>query len=192
MREGAYIYILSNWNNQVIYIGVTNDLRRRVAEHIAKINDGFPEKYNCTKLVYFEAGESMTAAIEREKQLKNWKRSWKNELINKENPEWVDLSEGIGVTQEYIKAVAASYRRDSIEGLYDLESKTSSQPQSIPVIAPPEPLQSASVIAASEQLQSAPVIAASEPQSCNRAGGLRLGGRNDGIGQARNDERGRR
>ena len=112
MREGAFIYILSNWNNSVTYIGVTNDLRRRVAEHQAKLHKGFPEKYNCNKLVYYEAGESMSAAIEREKQLKNWKRDWKNELISKENPLWEDFSASIEVTQEYVSAVAASYKSD--------------------------------------------------------------------------------
>ncbi|MBR5806652.1 MAG: GIY-YIG nuclease family protein [Oscillospiraceae bacterium] len=87
-----YVYILSNWNNQVIYIGVTNNLERRIYEHKNKLIDGFTKKYNIDKLVYFEETTDVKAAIEREKQLKCWKREKKNILINSINPEWNDLS----------------------------------------------------------------------------------------------------
>ena len=94
----------------MLYIGVTNNLMRRLAEHKAKVNsDSFTEKYQCDKLVYYEFGESFTDAIAREKQLKNWKRDWKNDLVLSMNPTWEDLAESIGVTQEYIAAVAAEY-----------------------------------------------------------------------------------
>ena len=95
VNDNAYIYFLANTYNTVLYLGVTNDAVRRVAEHKAKINKGFTYKYNCDKLVYFERYILMTDAIVREKQLKNWKREWKNKLINDFNPEWKDLSEEI-------------------------------------------------------------------------------------------------
>lgn len=85
MKETAYIYLMSNQHNTVLYIGVTNDLTRRVAEHKAKINKGFTTQYNVDKLVYFETTFSIHDAISREKQLKNWKRDWKNDLVNKDN-----------------------------------------------------------------------------------------------------------
>ena len=111
VNDNAYIYFLANTYNTVLYLGVTNDAVRRVAEHKAKINKGFTYKYNCDKLVYFERYILMTDAIVREKQLKNWKREWKNKLINDFNPEWKDLSEEIGVDNEYIEAIKAEYNR---------------------------------------------------------------------------------
>ncbi|TDR33103.1 GIY-YIG nuclease family protein [Hydromonas duriensis] len=105
----AYVYLMSNTHNTVLYIGVTNDLTRRVAEHKAKIQKGFTEKYNVDKLVYFESTNAMIDAITREKQLKNWKRAWKNDLIETTNPNWLDLADSIGVTQEYIDAVKTHY-----------------------------------------------------------------------------------
>ena len=101
--------MMSNARHTVLYIGVTHDLMRRVAEHKAKIHTGFTEKYNVDRLVYFEATDAMADAIAREKQLKNWKRAWKDELIVATNPNWVDLSESIGATQEYIDAVKGHY-----------------------------------------------------------------------------------
>ena len=109
MSQAAYTYIMSNAHNTVLYVGVTNDLTRRIAEHKAKIAKGFTEKYNVDKLVYFEVTEAMADAIAREKQLKNWKRAWKDELIVATNLNWVDLSESIGATQEYIDAVKGHY-----------------------------------------------------------------------------------
>ena len=75
-----------------IYIGVTNDLQRRVKEHKSKRVKGFSSRYNCVFLVYFEEFNSIEEAIKREKQLKKWNRSWKNELIKEKNPDWIDYS----------------------------------------------------------------------------------------------------
>ena len=109
MKKTAFVYFITNTHNNVLYIGVTNNLLRRVAEHKLKINKGFTYKYNCDKLVYFEAYDLVIDAIAREKQLKNWKREWKNVLVNKENPVWNDLSEEIGVTKEFIESIRAYY-----------------------------------------------------------------------------------
>lgn len=88
-----YIYIMSNNYNSVLYIGFTNDLMRRVMEHKNEAVAGFTRKYNCHKLVYYELYDSVTDAKKREKQLKEWNRPWKDELIDKTNPERKDLSE---------------------------------------------------------------------------------------------------
>ena len=90
--ETYYIYILSNHTNTTLYIGVTNNLRRRLYEHKNKLIEGFTSKYNINKLVYFEETTDIKAAIQREKNLKKWKREWKEELIKKSNPEFKDLS----------------------------------------------------------------------------------------------------
>ena len=87
-----YVYILTNWNNKVMYIGVTNDLERRVYEHKHKLVDGFTKKYNVSKLVYFETTTDVYAAISREKQLKNWSRKKKNQLVEKINPDWNEIA----------------------------------------------------------------------------------------------------
>jgi putative endonuclease len=110
MKKEAYIYFLTNRYNNVLYIGVTNNLVRRIAEHKAKINKGFASKYNCDKLVYYEEFNLMTDAIAREKQLKNWKREWKNKLVNDFNSQWKDLSDEIGVDNEYVDAIKVHYR----------------------------------------------------------------------------------
>ena len=88
-----YTYILTNWNNKVMYIGVTNHLARRLYEHRHQLADGFTKRYNVCKLVYYEDTEDVKAAIAREKQLKGWLRSKKNALVESTNPEWRDLSE---------------------------------------------------------------------------------------------------
>ena len=90
-KKYAYIYILTNKNNNVLYIGVTSYLKKRIWEHKNKVVDGFTKKYNLDKLVYFETGENIESAIEREKQLKNWHREWKFNLIKIQNPEFKDL-----------------------------------------------------------------------------------------------------
>ena len=86
-----YVYILANKNNSTIYIGVTNDLVRRIYEHKNNVVKGFTQKYNVHKLVYFEQTENIENAIIREKQLKNYSRERKEELINNVNPNWEDL-----------------------------------------------------------------------------------------------------
>ncbi|MBQ9535735.1 MAG: GIY-YIG nuclease family protein [Clostridia bacterium] len=92
MDNNYYVYILTNDNNKVMYIGVTNDLRRRLYEHRTHIVGGFTKKYKTHKLVYFEHTTDINAAIKREKQLKGWKRDKKNALVEAINPEWNDLS----------------------------------------------------------------------------------------------------
>jgi putative endonuclease len=86
------VYILTNKIHTVFYIGVTSNLPKRIHEHKNKLVDGFTKKYNVNKLVYFEQTEDVNSALTREKQLKNWKRDWKIELIVKNNPMWKDLS----------------------------------------------------------------------------------------------------
>ena len=90
-----YVYILASQRNGTLYVGVTNDLLRRVYEHKNGLADGFTKKYGVHFLVHFEATESIEAAIAREKQLKNWKREWKIALIEKDNPHWQDLYPGL-------------------------------------------------------------------------------------------------
>ena len=89
-----YVYLLTNWNNKVMYVGVTNNLERRIYEHENKLIKGFTEKYNVNKLVYFEETQDVNAAIEREKEIKKWRREKKNQLVNLMNPKWDDLSSG--------------------------------------------------------------------------------------------------
>ncbi|MBO5891979.1 MAG: GIY-YIG nuclease family protein [Oscillospiraceae bacterium] len=87
-----FVYILANWSDSVLYIGVTGNLTRRLYEHKNHLVDGFSSKYNTNKLVYFEETSDVYSAISREKQLKKWSRCKKNELITKANPQWADLS----------------------------------------------------------------------------------------------------
>ena len=94
-NKNYYIYILTNINNTTLYIGVTNDLIRRVYEHKNKLVDGFTKKYNLVKLVYFEQTTDVNVAIEREKQLKKWNRQKKIFLINNLNPGWIDLYDSL-------------------------------------------------------------------------------------------------
>ena len=88
-----YVYLLTNKSNRVLYVGVTNDLIRRMFEHRNKLVEGFTKRYNLVKLVYYEATSDIENAIRREKQLKNWHRDWKINLITQFNPDWMDLSE---------------------------------------------------------------------------------------------------
>jgi putative endonuclease len=97
MREEKYpaVYILAHRKNGVLYIGVTSALWNRVAAHKDGAVKGFTEKYHVKTLVWYEHHHMMEIAIKREKQLKKWKRDWKIELIEKFNPDWVDLHEQI-------------------------------------------------------------------------------------------------
>lgn len=95
MKENFYVYILSNQSNRVVYTGVTSNLVKRIWQHKNKVADGFTSKYNVNKLVYFENHDDAGNAIKREKNIKDWKRAWKNELIEKENPDWRDLYDDI-------------------------------------------------------------------------------------------------
>ena len=88
-----YVYILTNKTNKVLYIGITNNLVRRMYEHKNKLVEGFTKKYNLSKLIYFETTNDVNSALIREKQLKNWHRDWELNIINDHNPDWKDLSE---------------------------------------------------------------------------------------------------
>ena len=88
-----YVYIITNINNTVLYIGVTNNLARRMYEHKNKLIDGFSKKYNLCKLVYYAVTSDVVSAIEYEKKLKGYTRIRKINLINEMNPNWVDLSD---------------------------------------------------------------------------------------------------
>lgn len=87
-----FVYILASNNNTTIYIGVTNNIERRIYEHKNNLIDGFSKKYNTHKLVYLEETNSIEDAIKREKQLKGWKRNKKDLLINSINSNWQDLN----------------------------------------------------------------------------------------------------
>ena len=91
-----YVYLLTNWNNKVLYTGVTNNLERRLYEHKNGLVDGFTKKYHVHKLIYFEYTDDVLAAIAREKQIKGWTRKKKNDLIESINPQWQDLSDFTG------------------------------------------------------------------------------------------------
>ena len=91
MKYNYYVYILASKRNGTLYIGVTNDLIRRVYEHKKNIIKGFTSKYNVHRLVYYEHTHDVGAAITREKQLKKWKRAWNLKLIEEMNPERCDL-----------------------------------------------------------------------------------------------------
>ena len=85
------VYILASKRNGTLYIGVTSDLVKRILEHKNNVVEGFTKRYNVHHLVWYELHESMEPAINREKQLKEWKRKWKLELIERSNPNWHDL-----------------------------------------------------------------------------------------------------
>ena len=92
MNKTCAVYIMTNYSETSLYIGVTSNLPKRVWEHKNKAVEGFTEKYNVDKLVYFETTDSIESAIKREKQLKNWHREWKINLIKEKNPDFRDLS----------------------------------------------------------------------------------------------------
>ena len=94
-----YVYILSSERNGTLYVGITNDMIRRLTEHKTAISDGFTKKYNITQLVHIEEFTTAYDAIEREKCIKRWKRSWKIRLIEEHNPEWNDLSNHLAIEE---------------------------------------------------------------------------------------------
>ena len=91
INKTYYIYILSSSKRGTLYIGVTNNLFRRIIEHKKEINKGFTSKYHIKDLVYFEHTDNIESALQREKQIKKWNRQWKIELIETNNPNWNDL-----------------------------------------------------------------------------------------------------
>lgn len=97
MRERQpCVYILTNGQNGTLYVSVTSDLPARIAQHRAGTSDGFTKRYGITRLVYVETAETMPAAIAREKQLKRYRRDWKRNLIERDNPAWNDLAVALG------------------------------------------------------------------------------------------------
>lgn len=92
MSHNYYVYILTNRKQGALYIGVTNNLERRISEHKLGEARGFSKRYQVNKLVYYEHFTNITSAIEREKELKKWKRQWKINLFEKNNPDWDDIS----------------------------------------------------------------------------------------------------
>lgn len=92
MESAYYVYFMTNIRNKVLYVGVTGNLEKRMFEHKSGAFEGFTKKYKCQKLVYFEVFASPAQAITREKQIKGWVRAKKNMLVDKVNPEWLDLT----------------------------------------------------------------------------------------------------
>ncbi len=92
MTKEYYVYIIASDRNGTLYIGVTNDLIRRIEEHKTKKVKGFTSKYNIMKLVYYESFVDVKTALAEEKRIKAWKRAWKISLIEENNPHWKDLS----------------------------------------------------------------------------------------------------
>ncbi len=90
---GGWLYFMTNRRNGVLYVGVSADMPRRVWEHRTGTMEGFTERYGLTRLVYYEWHDRIIDAIQREKNIKHWKRAWKVDLIEKMNPEWTDLYE---------------------------------------------------------------------------------------------------
>ncbi|WP_058535587.1 GIY-YIG nuclease family protein [Legionella saoudiensis] len=95
MHTESYVYFLTNTYNNVLYVGVTNNLVRRVYEHKNRLMKGFTHKYNVNRLVYYEVCPDIIIAIKREKQINGWSREKKNNLIITMNPEWKDLYESL-------------------------------------------------------------------------------------------------
>ncbi len=91
LTKQYYVYILASRTRGTLYIGITNSLLQRIHQHKGQSEQGFTQKYNVYRLVYYESGEDVYAAITREKQLKKWNRQWKINLIEKSNPGWRDL-----------------------------------------------------------------------------------------------------
>ena len=91
IMAGGYVYILSNRPNGILYVGVTNDLVRRIHEHREGVVKGFSKTYGLKRLVYYEQYDDIRIAIQREKTMKHWSRAWKVRLIHGSNPEWDDL-----------------------------------------------------------------------------------------------------
>jgi putative endonuclease len=90
-----YVYIMTNKPHGVLYTGMTDDINRRAYEHREHLIGGFTDKYNCEVLVWYEPHETREGAFGRERRIKEWKRAWKNRLIEEMNPDWRDLAESL-------------------------------------------------------------------------------------------------
>ena len=102
MEHKGYVYFMTTSSNKVLYVGVTNSLKRRATEHAEGIGSEFTSKYTCNKLVYFESFPDIEQAIVREKQIKHFKREWKNQLVETINPEWLDLKQDIVIDPDIV------------------------------------------------------------------------------------------
>jgi putative endonuclease len=121
MTNSFYVYILASKRNGTLYIGVTNDLIRRIYEHKEGIVEGFTNRYGVHKLVYFEQTNDINSALLREKQLKKWNRRWKIELIEGFNPDWKDLTKDwiptyVGMTEVRLDSHPRSLSRTCLRG----------------------------------------------------------------------------
>lgn len=94
MDKGGFVYIIGNWTGDVIYVGVTSDLEKRIYQHRHKLVKSFSSRYNVSRLLYFKNFGEIEMAIQREKEIKAWRREKKNRLIVNANPEWKDLADG--------------------------------------------------------------------------------------------------
>ncbi|MEQ8309258.1 MAG: GIY-YIG nuclease family protein [Sphingopyxis sp.] len=90
MIRPGYVYLMASGRNGTTYLGVTSDLLKRVWQHRNEVTDSFSKKYGCTRLVWYEAFDDIQQARQRELQMKKWKRAWKVELIERDNPQWLD------------------------------------------------------------------------------------------------------
>jgi|GEM_PF-294334 len=126
----GYTYILFNYENGALYTGVTSDLIRRVRQHKQKTYPGFTTKYDVNKLGYFEVHQSIVEAIKREKQIKNQKRAYKLALINKMNPQWNDLDDGLNVLISE-KKFALHIEQESLNAAYAISLSASTRTQGL-------------------------------------------------------------
>ena len=110
----GYVYIVTNKHRTVLYIGVTNDIERRICEHKAGVGSSFSSKFKCTFLLYHQQYMTIVEAIEAEKQMKKWKRDWKIELIKQNNPDMLDLAAD-WFTEEQLKSAVDEYKRRKLE-----------------------------------------------------------------------------
>lgn len=93
--KGGWVYIVTNRPNGTLYVGVTTDIRRRISEHKSGLTDGFTRRYGLYRLVYVEQHPTVIDAIQREKNIKHWRRAWKVRLIGRDNPDWADLADSL-------------------------------------------------------------------------------------------------
>ncbi len=113
--KNYYVYIMTNSEDGTLYIGITNDLLRRVIEHKLKINEGFTNQFNLDKLVWFDQTNDIHVAIKKEKQMKKWKREYKINTIEESNPDWDDLFYEIGGTNELLIEMSNQLRNKTEE-----------------------------------------------------------------------------
>ncbi len=97
MHKPGYLYLMARGRNGTTYLGVTADLLKRVWQHRNGVIDSFSKKYGCTLLVWYEAFDDIQQARQREQQMKKWKRAWKVELIERDNPQWLDLFDSLSL-----------------------------------------------------------------------------------------------